>query len=142
MSASWIRYANDARGDGEGPNYFRNVYPYSLPPLVEFNSEPVRMDPPDEIFITDTTFRDGQQSRSPYSVEQIVNLYTMLHRLGGPKGMIRQSEFFLYSKKDREAVERVQELGYEYPEESPAGSARARTTTQTCGRRGCGRPAS
>lgn len=71
---------------------------------------------PDDIFITDTSFRDGQQSRAPYTVDQMVTLYEMLHRLGGPQGKIRQSEFFLYSKKDREAVYRCLELDYEFPE--------------------------
>lgn len=66
--------------------------------------------------ITDTTFRDGQQSREPYTTEQIVDIFDMLHRLGGPNGIIRQSEFFLYSKKDRDAVLRCMERGYEYPE--------------------------
>ena len=36
---------------------------------------------PDEIWITDTTFRDGQQSRAPYTTEQIVTIYDYLHRL-------------------------------------------------------------
>ena len=71
---------------------------------------------PDEIWITDTTFRDGQQSRAPYTTEQIVTIYDYLHRLGGPQGKIRQSEFFLYSKKDRDAVYRCLEKGYEFPE--------------------------
>ena len=71
---------------------------------------------PDEIWITDTTFRDGQQSRAPYTTDQIVTIYDYLHRLGGPKGKIRQSEFFLYSKKDRDAVYRCLEKGYEFPE--------------------------
>ncbi|MGK2964872.1 MAG: hypothetical protein ACSLFM_04625, partial [Tepidiformaceae bacterium] len=73
-------------------------------------------EPAPEIWITDTTFRDGQQSRSPYSVEQIARLFEMLHRLGGPRGMVRQSEFFLYTRKDREAVERCQEYGFRFPE--------------------------
>ena len=30
--------------------------------------------------------------------------------------MIRQSEFFLYSKKDRDAVYKCMERGYEFPE--------------------------
>ena len=71
---------------------------------------------PDEIWITDTTFRDGQQSRAPYTTEQIVRLYDYMHRLGGPKGKIRQCEFFLYSKKDRDAVYKCLEQGYEFPE--------------------------
>ena len=68
------------------------------------------------IWITDTTFRDGQQSRAPYSTEQIVRIYDYLHKLGGPEGRIRASEFFLYSKKDRDAVEKCMERGYEFPE--------------------------
>ena len=40
----------------------------------------------------------------------------MLHRLGGEKGIIRQTEFFVYSDKDREALYKCQELGYCFPE--------------------------
>ena len=71
---------------------------------------------PEEIWITDTTFRDGQQSRAPYTAEQIVKIYDYLHRLGGSNGKIRQSEFFLYSKKDRDAVYKCLERGYQFPE--------------------------
>ena len=71
---------------------------------------------PEKIWITDTTFRDGQQSRAPYSTEQIVTLYDYMHRLSGPKGVIRQSEFFLYSEKDRNAAYKCMERGYEFPE--------------------------
>ena len=67
-------------------------------------------------WITDTTFRDGQQSRAPYTTEQIVTIYDYFHRLGGPNGKIRQSEFFLYSKKDRDAVYKCLERGYQFPE--------------------------
>lgn len=117
MSAPWLKFAQpDAHRSAEGPDYFRDVFPYSLPPIVQFEREPVPLDPAPAIWITDTTFRDGQQSRAPYSVEQIVRLFKMLNRLGGPNGMIRQSEFFLYTKKDREAVERCQELGLDFPE--------------------------
>ncbi len=92
------------------------MFPYTEPPKVFFDGVDVPLDPPDELVITDTTFRDGQQARPPYTVKQIVDLYDMLHRLSGPHGVIRQSEFFLYSDKDREAVERCLERGYRYPE--------------------------
>ncbi len=115
MTTAWLQTPKTTNAN-EAPNYLREQFPYSLPPLAYFENEPVKLDPPDRIWITDTTFRDGQQSRAPYSVEQIVKLYTLLSRLGGPQGMIRQSEFFLYTNKDREAVERCQELGYEFPE--------------------------
>ncbi|HIW83001.1 MAG TPA: 2-isopropylmalate synthase [Candidatus Dorea gallistercoris] len=102
--------------DVERPNVFRNLFPYDEIPKIAFNDRIVPHCMPEEIWITDTTFRDGQQSRAPYSTEQIVTLYDFLHRLSGPKGKIRQSEFFLYSKKDRDAVYKCLERGYEFPE--------------------------
>ena len=102
----------------EDPAVFRNMFPYSEIPKVAFNDRVVPHHMPDDIFITDTTFRDGQQSRAPYTTEQIVKIYDYLHRLGGPKGKIRQSEFFLYSKKDRDAVYQCLERGYRFPEVS------------------------
>ncbi len=98
------------------PELFREIYPYTEVPKIAFNYRKVPADMPEDIFITDTSFRDGQQSRTPYTTEQMVNIYKMLHRLGGPKGMIRQTEFFVYSKKDRDAAVQCMELGYEFPE--------------------------
>lgn len=98
------------------PNLYRHLYNYEKAPKIPFNHRQVPMRPPKEIWITDSTFRDGQQAREPYTVEQIVHLYKLLHKLGGPQGIIRQTEFFLYSKKDKEAVRRCLELGYHFPE--------------------------
>ena len=102
--------------DVEHPNLYRELYPYDEIPKIAFNHRRVPLNMPQEVWITDTTFRDGQQSRAPYSAKQIVDIYQMLARLGGPKGLIRQSEFFVYTKKDREAVEQCMALGYEFPE--------------------------
>ncbi len=102
--------------DVDDPNLYREIYPYDEIPKIAFNHRRVPFSMPEEIWITDTTFRDGQQSRAPYTVEQIVNVYKMLSRLGGKRGIVRQSEFFVYTKKDREAVERCMALGYEFPE--------------------------
>lgn len=102
--------------DVEKPNVFRNVFPYSEVPKIPFNDRVVPHNVPKDIWITDTTFRDGQQSRAPYTTEQIVTIFDYLHKLGGPNGMIRASEFFLYSKKDRDAVYKCMERGYRFPE--------------------------
>ena len=102
--------------DVETPNVFRNLFPYDEVPKIAFNNRIVPHNMPKEIWITDTTFRDGQQSRAPYSTEQIVTIYDYFHRLGGPQGKIRQCEFFLYSKKDRDAVYKCMERGYQFPE--------------------------
>ena len=100
----------------EQPNLYRNLFDYDSIPKISFNHRNVPINMPEEIWITDTTFRDGQQSTSPFTTQQIVDLFTMLHRLGGEKGIIRQSEFFVYSPKDRQAVEKCMELGYQFPE--------------------------
>jgi isopropylmalate/homocitrate/citramalate synthase len=102
--------------DVQEPNLYRQIFPYDEVCRIEFDNQFVFTDPPEEIFITDTTFRDGQQARPPYTVEQIVDLYDLLHRLGGVNGVIRQCEFFLYSDKDKQAVEKCQERQYRYPE--------------------------
>lgn len=102
--------------DVSEPHLFRNLFPYDEVPKMAFNHRHVPMNMPEEIWITDTTFRDGQQSREPFTTEQIVTVYDYLHKLSGPKGVIRQSEFFLYSKKDRDAVVKCLERGYKFPE--------------------------
>ena len=110
------------------PNLLEETFDYNLPPLIRFDSpiveyidgEQVEFDPNSvrsrDIVVTDTTFRDGQQARPPYTVEQMVKIYDMLARLGGPNGVIRQTEFFLYTKNDRETLDRCRELGHTYPE--------------------------
>ncbi len=102
--------------DVSEPNLLRDVFPYDAVPKIVFDGVLEEMDPAPEFYITDTTFRDGQQARPPYTVRQIVDLYQLLHRLGGPMGVIRQAEFFLYSDVDREAVEHCLALGYRFPE--------------------------
>ncbi len=102
--------------DVPDPNLYREIYPFSEVPKIPFNHRHVPIQMPKHIWLTDTTFRDGQQSRAPYTVDQIVHLFSLLSKLGGENGIIRQSEFFVYSEKDREAVRRCQELGLRFPE--------------------------
>ncbi|MBQ8563760.1 MAG: 2-isopropylmalate synthase [Firmicutes bacterium] len=102
--------------DVEEPNLYREMYNYEEVPKVAFNHRRVPINMPEDIWITDTSFRDGQQSMAPYTVKQIVDLYRLMAKLGGPYGLIRQSEFFIYTKKDREAIDKCMELGYTFPE--------------------------
>ncbi len=102
--------------DVSEPNLFREIFDYDQIPKITFNFRSVPMNTPEKLWVTDTTFRDGQQSTSPFSVKNIVDLFKLMHQLGGKKGIIRQSEFFLYSEKDKEAARKCMELGYEFPE--------------------------
>ena len=97
-------------------NLFPEIFNFDEIPKIAFNQRLVPMRMPKEIWITDTTFRDGQQSRAPFTPEQIVRLFDMMHELGGPNGLIRQSEFFVYSQQDREALELCRDRGYRFPE--------------------------
>ncbi|HDQ04676.1 MAG TPA: histone-lysine N-methyltransferase [Deltaproteobacteria bacterium] len=98
------------------PNLYKDIFPYTEISRIIFDHKSVPLSPAKEMFITDTTFRDGQQARPPYTAEQIVRIFQYLSKLGGPNGVIRQSEFFLYSRKDKEAVEQCMSLGLPYPE--------------------------
>ena len=111
------------------PNYIEDTFDYDLPPLIKLEDFPVVEyidgEPVEFVFnsvkdrdlvVTDTTFRDGQQARPPYTVDQMVKIYDMLARLGGPNGVVRQTEFFLYTKNDRETLDKCREFGHKYPE--------------------------
>ena len=72
------------------PRLFSDMFPHKTPPHIVFDTtiqeeldgdiheiHPMEIKERD-ICITDTTFRDGQQARPPYTVEQTVELYDLL----------------------------------------------------------------
>jgi isopropylmalate/homocitrate/citramalate synthase len=98
------------------PELYRELYPYTKVSRIPFDDTIVMPRPAERMFITDTTFRDGQQARPPYTVKQMAHIFELLHKLGGHSGLIRASEFFLYSDKDRRAVEACQAMDFKFPE--------------------------
>lgn len=98
------------------PKLYKDVFPYEEIPKIKFNNIQLPMNIPDKIWITDTTFRDGQQSMTNMNSDQMVKLFDFLHELDNGSGIIRQTEFFLYSQKDRKAVEECMKKGYLFPE--------------------------
>jgi len=98
------------------PNLFKDIFPYSEIPKMVFGSEQIPMFVPEDIWITDTTFRDGQQAMDTYNEDQIIKIFDYLHKLDNNSGIIRQTEFFLYTEKDRNAARKCLERGYEFPE--------------------------
>lgn len=98
------------------PELFRDQFPYDSPPRVLFDGVHVKPHLAEDPHITDTTFRDGHQARIPYEPKEIADLFDLLHRLSGPSGLVRQTEFFLYQDRDREALHLCQDRGYRFPE--------------------------
>lgn len=81
------------------PNLQRDIYTQGMVPKVPFNHRRVPMNMPEEIWITDTSLRDGQQSVEPYTVDQIVNIYKYLSRLGGRMASSGRRSFSSTAKK-------------------------------------------
>ena len=69
--------------DVEEPNLMREFFEYTEIPKVSFNFRRSPYNMPENIWITDTTFRDGQQAMAPFTPKQIRDLYQLMHRLGG-----------------------------------------------------------
>jgi len=112
------RIANIEEGE---PNLLENTFPFSDVPQmaftgkvcedidgerVEFDFEKRKKAP---LVISDTTFRDGQQAREPYTKQQVVSLYKLLGRLSGPNRVIDNTEFFVYADSDVAALEACME---------------------------------
>ncbi|MGQ9781400.1 MAG: homocitrate synthase/isopropylmalate synthase family protein [Nitrososphaeria archaeon] len=101
----------------EERNYFRDIFPFETPPLARYRK------PIGNIWITDTTLRDGQQGWKTFSVEESLKIYEVLNAISGKKGVIKTTELFLYTKKDREVIRKIKGLGFEYPK--PVGWIRS-----------------
>ena len=101
--------------DPEKPQLYRELFPYTSVCRTSFDEVLLAPRPAEQMRITDTTFRDGQQARPPYTVKQVAKMFDFLHRLGGKTGLITASEFFLYSAKDRKCIDVCRARGYRFP---------------------------
>ncbi len=54
-----------------------------------------------DIWVTDTTLRDGQQSMRSFNSDQSVKIFDFLHKIVNGSGVVRQAEFFVYNENDR-----------------------------------------
>ena len=95
------------------PNLLPEVFPPSQAPRIAFDGRSVPKAPPMDVWIVDASFRNGQ---APLAPDQALLLYGLLHRLGGPRGVIRQTEFPLATEADRETVRLCKGTGHPFPE--------------------------
>jgi 2-phosphinomethylmalic acid synthase len=86
-----------------GPELFLDVFPEDGVPGI-----PPSKHLPKEAWVTETTHRDGQQGGIPFTTAEAVRAYELMDRIGN--GAIRQAEFFVYARSDRDAFLRCQEL--------------------------------
>ncbi len=64
-----------------------------------------------ELYITDTTLRDGQQGSRPFSFEESMAIYQLLVELDNGSGVIRDIELFPYTEKDRKVIRAIKDQG-------------------------------
>ena len=61
------------------PQLFLDIFPYEDFPVNQFIEGTYPYDVPEEIWITDTTFRDGQQSMESFTPKQIEDIFRYMH---------------------------------------------------------------
>lgn len=101
--------------DVDTPNVFRNLFHYEEILKIAFNDRILcricRMKSGSQI----RAFRDGQQSRAPYTTEQIVT-FMIIYIVWSTNGKIRQSEFFLYIAERSGCGLQMSGERYQFPE--------------------------
>ncbi|MBO3801481.1 MAG: 2-isopropylmalate synthase [Thermoproteota archaeon] len=103
------------------PELFRDIFPYYAPPRMTYDGFDSNKN---KIYLTDTTLRDGQQGWRTLTVEESLEIYDVLHKISGKDGIIRTTELFPYTQKDREVIDKIVSRGYTFPK--PIGWIRAR----------------
>ena len=97
--------------EAQEPTLHKEIFPWTKAPAMPLDNVAVPTEVPGEIWITDTTFRDGQQAREPYTQDQMVRIYRLLQRLAGPDRRISMTEFFLYTRRDVDTIRECLRLG-------------------------------
>ncbi|MDR3637956.1 MAG: hypothetical protein P4L84_29390 [Isosphaeraceae bacterium] len=86
-----------------GPDYYLASFPRDGFPRYVWTNRPASL--PEEVWISETTHRDGQQGGLPLTTELSCRIYDILCGFTGGSGAIRQAEFFPYRPSDRAALE-------------------------------------
>ncbi len=101
--------------EGE-PNLLEKVFPFTEVPAMAFEGKAIEVIDGEQVefdfterksgplVLSDTTFRDGQQARPPYTRRQMLDIYRLLGKLSGPSRVIDNTEFFLYADNDVDTV--------------------------------------
>jgi hypothetical protein len=97
------------------PNLYKEIFPYSEVSKIVFRPSTVLHGPRRKLsYGYDLATR--QQSRPPYTAEQIASKFQLLSIQGGPNGVHPSIGIFSLHKKDKDAVEKCMALNQLYPE--------------------------
>lgn len=101
--------------DNMAPNYFREMFEYHKVPRIIIDGVSIDVDMPDKLYISDSTFREGQQAVSYLGVEKVLKIFDYIHYIDKNSGTIKYSEFFVYTSYHKKCIEKCKERGYIFP---------------------------
>ena len=111
------------------PELYRDVFPYTHVSRIEFDDTFLVPRPADPMFITDTTFRDGQQARPPYTVKRRSPASTTCSTSSAARADSSRPRIFMYSPRIARLLKSAAPEATASPA-SPAGSAPTWTTSK------------
>ncbi|WP_051731876.1 pyruvate carboxyltransferase [Kitasatospora phosalacinea] len=88
----------------EQPEYFPEAFPRDAFPRYVWAEGDRPAELPHEVWLSETTHRDGQQGGLPLNAERSCRIYDILCEVTGGSGAIRHAEFFPYRDSDRKAL--------------------------------------
>ncbi|MER8224382.1 pyruvate carboxyltransferase [Streptomyces sp. NPDC094143] len=88
----------------EEPEYFPEVFPRDAFPRHTWDDGMRPLTLPQEVWLSETTHRDGQQGGLPLSLATSRAIYDILCEITGESTAIRHAEFFPYRDSDRNAL--------------------------------------
>lgn len=88
----------------EEPEYFPEVFPRDAFPRYTWDDGMRPLTLPHEVWLSETTHRDGQQGGLPLSLDTSRQIYDILCEITGESTAIRHAEFFPYRDSDRNAL--------------------------------------
>ena len=125
--------------DPPQPSLFPAIFPDGQPARVAYDGIVVAPAPPMDIWAVDATFRTAALAPEPAAA-----LYALLHRLGGPRGVVRQCEFPVGTENERAVLSRCLPVRQEFPEPTawiPGGGKEALRVLADLGLKEAGFPA-
>lgn len=90
------------------PNYFSSMFPCDDFPKYSW-SEQIRS-LPNEVWTTDTTYKDGRQGGLELNMEQSVRVYECMCDFTHASGAVRQTELYVFSQEQREVFYEIYRL--------------------------------
>lgn len=97
------------------PNFFKDIFSYSQLPQMIIDGIHKDISIPSKLYISDSTFREGQQAVSYLGLDRVLKIFDYLHFIDNNSGTVKYSEFFVYTSYHKKCIEKCLGRGYKFP---------------------------